>query len=155
MSDIAKNTEVKSEVREYCLLSSCRRQYLCDRFGSSNETISNHHCCDFCENKCFCDECLLTASEDNEQEKEKDHTKSPSKNEHVMLVLSAYFCAENEELCCINPELHISLTDMLAQKITEKCDYYCSEKHLLDDFPFLSEHYVKNIILLLSTTLKQ
>lgn len=155
MSDIAKNTEVKPEVRDYCLLSSCRRQYLCDHFGSSNETFNNHRCCDFCENNCYCDECIISTSEVNEQEKEQEHSESIFKNEHAKQVLSAYFCAENEELCCINPELHTGLTDTLAAKIAENCDHYCTEENLIKDFPFLSENYVKNVILLISTTLKR
>ena len=154
MSDIAKNTEVKAEVREFCLLNSCRRQYLCDHFGSSNETFSNHRCCDFCENKCYCDECIVDITEITEQKEELEHSTSLSKDLHMKQVLSAYFCAENEELCYLNPELRSGLTDKLADKIVENCAHYSSEQKLTEDFPFLSEHYVKNIIHLISTTLR-
>ena len=59
-SDISKNVKgMTDEMRNFCTLSECRREYLCEHFGFE---LSEHHqtlhdCCDNCEAKCQCMQC--------------------------------------------------------------------------------------------------
>ena len=146
MSDIASNTNVKSEVREFCLLDSCRRKYLCDHFGT--EFVSQkilHNCCDICARSCDCDYCfekaLATCSV---------HTTSPRENVKdprsiCKDMLISYFEAENCALQAHNPELGTCLTPGLVNEILTLYEQLNSVKDVQSVFPFIQAPFVKNI----------
>lgn len=61
MSDI-----VKYEVKNFCLLNTCRREYISEHFGFTLP----HKCCDICQISCPCDTCLVNAVQKCESFKE-------------------------------------------------------------------------------------
>ena len=43
---------VTNNMKEYCLLTSCRRSYLCNMFAFEvNDLLKNERCCDICDNE--------------------------------------------------------------------------------------------------------
>ena len=52
-SDVAANKKhLTDEMRKYCRILSCRREYLCSHFGyevDRNESPADDTCCDYCE----------------------------------------------------------------------------------------------------------
>ena len=48
------------EIRMFCRMTSCRREYICSYFGYEvDRTLSpaDHNCCDICEKDCNCVSC--------------------------------------------------------------------------------------------------
>ncbi len=60
--DIGKST-VQKEVKEYCELESCRRDFLSIHFGTPNSIMFTktqlHLCCDNCQKLCECSQCIF------------------------------------------------------------------------------------------------
>lgn len=70
MNDIGAH-HVKSEVKNFCLLNTCRRKYISEHFGFTFEKIDlPHKCCDICQISCPCDTCLVNAVQKCESFKE-------------------------------------------------------------------------------------
>lgn len=70
MSDIGA-PHVKCEVKNFCLLNTCRRKYISEHFGFTFEKIDlRHKCCDICQISCPCDTCLVNAVQKCESFKE-------------------------------------------------------------------------------------
>lgn len=69
MNDIGA-PHVKCEVKNFCLLNTCRRKYS-EHFGFTFEKIDlPHKCCDICQISCSCDTCLVNAVQKCESFKE-------------------------------------------------------------------------------------
>lgn len=53
-SDISTNTHVNDDMRQYCRLVTCRRQFILQHFGESAELdMIGHACCDNCRKLCM------------------------------------------------------------------------------------------------------
>jgi len=157
MNDIGANTNVKPEIREFCLLDSCRRKFTCEHFGTSDFVPVRvaHTCCDICSKVCNCDECLehamdLCNVDITSQENTSDITKDVSVS--LIEILTAYFEAENMAVETPNPALYSGLTNNLASRIICQYQGLNSENDIQASFPFLDKHYVQNIWKMLSFT---
>ena len=60
---IVKNmTNLKSEMREFCIYITCRREYLVHHFGFPHESFAiPHSCCNICETSCLCDNSVASS----------------------------------------------------------------------------------------------
>lgn len=102
-SDIARNIAgMSDEVREFCRLQTCRRDFLARHFGNTvdrDSTLPAHNCCDICAPTCPCQNCQVATGEVIESE--------PSALQELLL---QYFAAERESGVD-------NLTDELAREI--------------------------------------
>ena len=71
--DLGRATITK-EVKEYCQIDTCRREYLATHFGTSvMERVGHHHtCCDNCTKLCNCDACLTSGGHDTPEDLSDD-----------------------------------------------------------------------------------
>ena len=118
--DIGKST-VRPEVREYCLLESCRRKYLCVHFGTPNHSVFDktllHCCCDNCEKLCECVQCTRNR-EYTPPTAVEDDSHDSSVEEAIQAALLNVFCMINsEEQSAIDAELLTGLTPTLATDV--------------------------------------
>ena len=121
-ADLGRVT-TRPEIKEFCLLESCRRQYLAEHFGTSIEVGLGgarhaHLCCDICSKVCNCDACLTTAVEDVHVTDEEEVNRE--KQVALYNALAQYFSAVN---ACylpstIDPALMTGLTNELAEDIS-------------------------------------
>ncbi|CAC5423560.1 unnamed protein product [Mytilus coruscus] len=65
-NDLGSNTPVRDEVKQFCRLKSCRRQFLCEHFDwECVALLIKHNCCDICKVDCDCIECLSNSAFDD------------------------------------------------------------------------------------------
>ncbi|CAG2245516.1 SFRS4_5_6 [Mytilus edulis] len=158
MSDIATNTIVQPEVREFCLLKTCRRKFLSQYFETKVDldSILKHNCCDVCEKECECDHCLVSEVEkfdviDNCQcADEPDCTQ-------LKEMLESYFNAENDQINMLNQQLVTGLTQTLCDKIVLNYKDIKCEEDIQGLFPYvhLKQHYLSNILLIQKAKIKK
>ena len=156
MNDIGGNTNVKPEVREFCLLETCRRMYVCDHFGTDDFQPINisHLCCDICTKNCECDMCienvLATCTLDSSSKSETAESTEHDQLNKCRTMLTSYFNAENSATKATNPALITSLTQTLIDKVVSNYEYLNSEKDMQTLFPYLQPHFSRNIWCILS-----
>ncbi len=52
LEDLGKRS-ISSEMKQYCHLTTCRRNYIAEHFDNTTESNRNRHeCCDNCDNAC-------------------------------------------------------------------------------------------------------
>ena len=57
--DTAENVKHhREEMRDICLIKSCRRAKLLSYFGDKTVLLTSHTCCDNCRLTCKCESCL-------------------------------------------------------------------------------------------------
>lgn len=149
-SDIGANVKhIKDEVKQYCMLTTCRRNFLCKHFASQTSDLLSHNCCDICESSCECDNCIITtANKIEESAKKQTVSNQSSSNQAVKLaaeMLSSYFDAENSSLEISNPEIFTGLTDSLIQDITNSFEDILIEENFTLKFSHLQPHFLTNI----------
>ncbi|CAG2200851.1 recQ [Mytilus edulis] len=154
MSDIATNTIVQPEVREFCLLKTCRRKFLSQYFETKVDldSILKHNCCDVCEKECECDHCLVSEVEKCEV---IDNCQCADEPDCTQLkeMLESYFNAENDQINMLNQQLVTGLTQTLCDKIVLNYKDIKCEEDIQGLFPYvhLKQHYLSNILLIVQT----
>lgn len=168
-SDISTGvTGMKEEMRLYCNLTTCRREFLCTHFGFQYESSYqySHQCCDNCEQKCNCDMCILQRDDmsTNQELSNEDQKSIPSEIKHshqvkmtILDLLGSYFEAENDCSCVHTPDvtLHTGLSDALARQISGNYMLYKVQSKLQQDFPFLSTQVVENVSTIIKAICQQ
>lgn len=151
MNDIGAH-HVKSEVKNFCLLNTCRRKYISEHFGFTFEKIDlPHKCCDICQISCPCDTCLVNAVQKCESFKEL--TERQQKNDtanQVSTVLMAFFDQQNALHDVTYPELFTGLSKKTADKIDLVVDQIESEMDIKKSFPHLDPKYLSHIWAIIS-----
>lgn len=144
------------EMREFCTLQTCRREYLCQHFGfpsGMSEFTFKHECCDICEIGCTCETCtdhrLVSCLEESNPRSAKVNKLSPTKKEQLELVLMEYFAAEKGILNVPNPELTTGLSYLLAKEICADYLMYQKKEHILCKHKTVSPHIAENIALII------
>ena len=155
-SDVAENrTNVKQEVREFCVTDSCRRQFLCSHFGYEKpKPLSElHQCCDNCEKICECDICVmdkltLTDLTEDTEPLEMGTLKQPDKTYLLNLecTIQTYFDMENH----IHGSLYTGLSEELLTDILLNPVKFENESEVKKSFPFLQHIHIKNISSIIS-----
>ena len=157
-SDIADNrTNVKPEVREFCVTETCRRQFLCCHFGYEKPPTSHselHQCCDNCEKICDCDICLIDTltltdvTENTDSDTEMDTVKQPDQTHlhNLECTIQAYFAMENQT----RGSLYTGLSETLISDIVNNPVGFQDESELKKLYPFLQDIYIKNISSIIS-----
>lgn len=154
-SDIGNNrTFVSNSVREFVQLTTCRRKYLIEYFGSQYfaEFACRHLCCDNCAKECECDECQLSMAIGDfsiESEKVDNSVKTV-----VFSVLSQYFDCENSTLASefVLPAAVSGLSMSFAKQLSANYIKYNNSNAIISDFPYLDIKYVPNIVDLIRST---
>ena len=147
MNNIGGNTNVKPEVREFCLLETWRRKYECDHFGTVDfqPIDSPHCCCDICSKHCDCDTCaenvLATCTLNSSPQSDIGATEQDNLDMYRTM-LTSYFDAENSVIQAPKPEMITCLTKTLVEKITTTYENLNSE--------FLQPNFAQNIWRILS-----
>lgn len=148
MNDIG-SAIIREEMKDFCLLKTCRRQYICDHFGCDfTQHTKKHQCCDVCKDTCKCEDCIERCMCENLEQMEIPASEVESQD--IFDVLQAYFDAENE-IACSNV-VTTGLSSKLVREIVLKNNLqsYSSEEDILKDFPYLQRLYVSNIYLIIS-----
>ena len=132
------------DIREYCDLKSCRRQYICEHFGFNVETSFkfDHQCCDICEKKCSCVSCLMVHEEEifaEDLEPELDSSQNNQTGEIIEHMLETYFDEENSTLQKPHETFHTGLSSRLATEISRSYSKYNDLSCLKKSFPSISE----------------
>ncbi|XP_062573615.1 uncharacterized protein LOC134235496 [Saccostrea cucullata] len=146
-SDIGSNVKnMKEEVKQFCALKTCRRKFLTDHFGFSYEqNMTPHTCCDVCELKCQCDNCIVAIADkiENDVAMESQASSRKTKNSTLLVeVLRAYFDAENSQLDIPNPDV---FTKSLLTDLVNSTEDFVSEDCLKQKFSHLQPHFLSNI----------
>ncbi|XP_071109643.1 bifunctional 3'-5' exonuclease/ATP-dependent helicase WRN-like [Haliotis cracherodii] len=155
-SDIAANNEhLDDAMRQYCLLKSCRREYLTRYFGFDLARENKHYCCDNCRKLCTCSECHQSKSNFNSSKTGTKHVgKKPVSKIRIQAarsMLASYFAAENSlvtEICI--PSLSTGLSDKLIGVITKDINTYTDVSLLKENFPDVDMTFATNISAILS-----
>ncbi|CAC5405749.1 recQ [Mytilus coruscus] len=88
-NDLGSNTPVRDEVKQFCRLKSCRKQFLCEHFDwECVASLIKHNCCDICKIDCNCIDCLSNSAFDDIGIAEDDIEGTPSQ---LQSLLAAYF----------------------------------------------------------------
>jgi hypothetical protein len=144
--DLGKQT-TSLEMKAYCLLSSCRRKFLCEHFGTEFVANDVHFCCDNCQQTCLCDQCVETSSQTlNDLFSESfDELHDAQIDSCIHAALQQYFSAVNglvQTDTVLDAALHTGLTESLARDIAAKYEYLVNRDLLRETFSYLSEEYV-------------
>ena len=153
-NDVATNTAVREEMREFCKSTSCRRVFLCEHFSCECQPQSlSYNCCDICTGKCNCTECLSKLLNDDMDLSQPDPVddKLSDTDQNLQALLEAYFDAENDLLDMPNANIFTGLTVSLAKKIVGKYLSYRSPDDIMADFPFLELCHACNIFGIISS----
>jgi len=148
-ADVASNVKgLSDEMREYCKVKTCLRQYICSHLGHQNVSVhSQHDCCDICRKACMCEICQT------ELEVEIEHislTPRSSVSNELLEVLLQYFEFEtacNTCMCCF-------LNEDCANEIVKDFEKYCNAQTILINFPNLSLDIAQNITMIVSEFLQ-
>ncbi len=143
-------------MRDYCRLTSCRREYICNYFEAELKSIDPPHlCCDICRSQCECDLCKASVAEAPVAAacplKVTDEARDAVKQ---MLVY--YFSQENAISLTsdqVVPHLITGLSENLADQISrDDAVYNSSNRHvyLNEMYPHLQESFVINIDAIIS-----
>lgn len=157
-NDIAENRQAISKaMKEYCVLQTCRREFIVRYFGFDYEPMFPiHSCCDNCISACTCEECNNKSVDECT---EPSQSSSTSQKDIVLAqsMLKEYFKCENDALKDTHsvPEAVSSLSRKLANDIAKHAVIYRSKEKLMADFPFLKLHYVDNINAILCSIIDQ
>ncbi len=149
-NDIGANLEhLSDDMRKYCNITTCRREFITNYFGFEVERPSNiHFCCDICRaNKCKCQECSKPEQASNDVVEciqvpaaIKDIAKS---------VLSDYFTQENAIVKDYpTPSFVTGLCSTLASEISDDSSLW-TEDSLKREFPYIENHYLETMAQLL------
>ncbi|CAG2246678.1 unnamed protein product [Mytilus edulis] len=142
-NDLGGNTPVREEVKQFCRLKSCRRQFLCKHFDwECVALLIKHNCCDICKVDCNCIECLSNSAFDDLDVAEDDKEGTPSQ---LQTLLAAYFQLENDLVDMPKSEIFTGLSSELVPKIVKNCLSYKSAEEICRKFPFLKFEYACNI----------
>lgn len=144
------------EMKNFCTLETCRRDFLCQHFGSPcgmSVFEFKHECCDNCQKLCKCEDCtdkLILACDETDLSNINKNKLSPSIKEQLEMVLLEYFNAENEIIAMPNSELITGLSDSFAKEICQEHILYSDKEQILCRHTTLSPHVVENIVLIVS-----
>lgn len=157
-SDISSAVNgMTDEMRKYCDLKTCRRQYICEHFGFDYGVKSefNHQCCDNCESKCDCNMCIILrddmAEDENfteaSEEEEKASKNDPNGCDQSIIhnLLLSYFEAENDIIGSPNETLYTGLTCNLAKDISRSYMEFRNLSLLKQTYPNLNDQVINNI----------
>jgi len=96
--DLGRRT-TSPEIKAYCLLSSCRRKFLCEHFGTQFISCSPHSCCDNCHQSCCCEFCSMTSSVSSEfLADDSNEFHDCSTEDIIQYALLQYFSAVNTSM---------------------------------------------------------
>ena len=124
----------RNEVRQYCELQSCRRDFICQHFGTTSHFYGNKHdCCDNCANDCTCGLCgdLLTSQIPDLFLLDYDSDTASTIQE---ILLQLFNVINSGVHSAIDPALLTGLTNELALDIAENY-------HLMVDFDVMVTNY--------------
>ena len=145
---------MKKEMQEYCILQTCRRQYICEHFGFDHTEFENnqygYQCCDNCEANCECDSCVLTKDDFSSNEISNARSGKLDQNQIEMkIALEAYFAAGNE--CIANPNASLSsgLTKNLAKELFENWNKFQTALCLQRAYQISSSQIAQNSFLII------
>ncbi|CAC5417459.1 recQ [Mytilus coruscus] len=142
-NDLGSNTPVRDEVKQFCRLKSCRRQFLCEHFDWERVALLiKHNCCDICKVDCDCIECLSNSAFDDIDVAENDTEGTLSQ---LQSLLAAYFQLENDLVDMPKSEIFTGLSSELVHEIVKNCLSYKSAQEICRKFPFLKFEYACNI----------
>ncbi|XP_070551713.1 ATP-dependent DNA helicase Q1-like [Ptychodera flava] len=155
-SDVAVNVPgMTSEMRQFCQLQTCRREFICSHFSCQFDQalILMHNCCDICEKKCNCTECinktLQPVTQNNDNPKFKRKTASI-----ILNALLFYFESENS-LLKGNAPLYTGLSTGLAEYIASNYNVFTTKQNLLEKYPAMDILYISNIVAIINQVLSQ
>ena len=137
MEDLGK-TAVRPEVREYCLLGTCRREYLSQHFGTSVSFCGpQHDCCGNCGATCKCASCLGTSVRSSPSSTDRiiQSRYDPETAEMVHAVLKAVFQEVN--LSIESPMDPTLITGLTSQLLDDNVNNY----HIFDEIDLLQANY--------------
>ena len=124
MDDLGKST-TRPEMKEYCLLTTCRRQFLAQRFGTGADVAhfddtELHNCCDNCAKLCCCGHCNTDQTQDVLDTSDSENSGQDAVKSLISNTLLALFHAINTQMdTCFDPRLVTGLTTSLAADIYE------------------------------------
>ena len=149
--DLGRQT-VTDEMKKYCRSHECRRAYLTSHFGVEAEAVlPQHQCCDNCEGKCMCDDCMImyTASIDIDAEPLEAEASDNTTQLIIEHALNQYFKAVNDELQSnhiIDATAITGLTPELSLEIAQNYNNLQGEDVFQIAFPYLDNNTTKIIV---------
>ena len=121
---------VSQEIKEYCHLKTCRREFLMKKFGW--ELASKpERCCDICNPSVH-------------------ESQQPVLDTDLMASLLEYFQAENED---VDEPLKTGLSRELAKALSLSSEKYKVDTAVKDLHPDLDDLYIDNICLIINSHL--
>ena len=149
--DLGKST-TRPEVREYCLLQSCRRHYLAKRFGLGEDVDVQfpasklHACCDNCTRRCECEDCISARATEGHGTKEKIPSSDDIVTSFLFQTLSCVFETINQEVkSSMDATYSTGLTGSLANDISENYPYFMDFDALCIMYSYLKDDYLRAI----------
>ena len=157
MTDISNSAKgMTDEMKNFCKLDTCRRDYLCQHFGfpsGSSVFVNKHECCDNCEKDCLCELCTekqMLLCDNKQVDNAKPKKLQPSMKEHLELTLLEYFSAENEIIAAPNADLITGLSVTFAKEISSNHIFYTEKDNIINKHTILSPEIAENIALIVS-----
>ncbi len=146
MEDIGRRT-VTTEMREFCLNSDCRRQFIAEHFGYGIEQVLlKHDCCDNCERQCQCEYCNISKSvEELTMPITIGEEKQLTCDEVYYALINLFDMLSNTGDDLINPALTTGLSSSLATVIACQHRRYTDQATLSRDHSHLSQDIVNYI----------
>ncbi len=150
-SDLSSK-HMSDDMKDYCRLTTCRREFINKYFGAQHKIIEPlHKCCDNCAQDCDCGECDEVPMDTD------DVTVNPA-NEIVISyakpMLLNYFSLQNATVGGIMPEVKTGLSHQFAEHLAKYANVYCDRECIGHKYPHIDSLYLDNITLLLQTVMK-
>ena len=136
---------VTKEVKDFCRLTTCRRVYLCDYFGTTTAFDGPpHSCCDNCSMTC---ECCQDSETFEDQDMSTNHVPHNATTERLIYCATTQvFNATNKKMnTAIDPKLLTGLTTSLALDVATNYEMFASEDVLALNYFYIEPRYIKVI----------
>jgi len=152
--DLGKRN-TSQEIKSFCLLTSCRRQFLSEHFGTEFDTCHPHSCCDNCHKACNCSQCADVVSDSlNIVFETCDDLHDINVDYSIQSALLQYFNAVNSSLQTVSgldAALHTGLTQSLSKDIAANYEFLLDPEVLQKAYSYLSEEYIAVICQIMSS----
>ena len=154
-SDISSAAKVTDDVRSFCTIETCRREFICKHFGGAVEKNFQfcHQCCDNCEKTCNCDYCFcledINFDSDNEENSLSASNENDNKSNRVILCIQQalldYFILENEATSMPMGSMNTGLTEEMAKDIA-KTYKKCTKQAIMIKYSTVRSSVAENIV---------
>ena len=139
--DLARSN-CRAEVRQYCELKSCRRDFITQHFGTKSDFCGDkHNCCDYCGQECDCGSCSDPPTEIQEETLLAYDEITAST---ILEILLQLFDIVNSGIqSAVDPALITGLTRELAKDIAENYHLMMDFDEMLANYFYIKREYIE------------